>query len=146
MSVELFEEHSAIVQAGEDFLAAIKRTPRIQMDELSRMRVKLSSLIRRHRLTEEEFIFGPLTREGGFSTLPQLEPFVQDLMREKVRYSQHIHKWTLAAIQADWDGYVRAVEELLHGLKRVIHAEETGLYQLVLGLSGPARPGRAGHP
>ena len=145
MSVDLFEEHSAIVQAGEEFLAAITRTPRIQMDELSRMRVKLSSLVRRHRLTEEEFIFGPLTREGGFRKLPHLEPFVQDLMREKARYSEHVRKWTLAAIQADWDGYVLAVEDLLRGLKRVIHTEESSLYQLVLALAA-SQQDRAGRP
>lgn len=139
VTVELFEEHSAIVQAGEEFLAAIKREPRIPMDALSRMRVKLSALVRRHRLTEEEFIFGPLIREGGFGKLPHLEPFVQDLMREKARYSEHIRKWTPPAIQADWNGYVLAVEDLLRNLKRVIHAEESGLYQLVLGLRATQR-------
>lgn len=135
MSGDLFEEHQAIVEAAEEFVAALKREPRIPMDELSRLRVKLSSLVRRHRATEEEFIFGPLTREGGLGKMPHLEPFVQELMREKARYSDHVRKWTPRAIESDWRGYVRASEGLLEGLKRIIRDEQASIYQVVRSLS-----------
>ena len=135
MSGDLFEEHQAIVLAGEEFLAALKQVPRMPIDQVSRLRVKLSSLVRRHRATEEEFIFGPLTREGGLASMPHLEPFVQELMREKARYSDHVRKWTPQAIQADWDGYIAAVEQLLAGVKRVIENEQASMYQVVRSLS-----------
>ena len=143
MAVELFEEHSAMLEAAEDFLAVVRRTPRIPMDQLSRKRVRLSALIRRHRTTEEEFIFGPLMREGGFGRMPHLEPIVQELMREKVLYSEHIRKWTPDAIEADWNGYVKACELRLEAFKRIIFEEEAHIYQPVLGLKAAQMPRRA---
>ncbi|MBO9576279.1 MAG: hypothetical protein J7494_11115 [Sphingobium sp.] len=135
MSGDLFEEHQAIVEAAEEFVTALKLEPRIPLDQLSRLRVKLSTLVRRHRTTEEEFIFGPLTREGGLGKLPHLEPFVQELMREKVRYSEHVRKWTPRAIEEDWAGYVRACEGLLEGLRRIVRDDQASIYQVVRSLS-----------
>ena len=143
MAVELFEEHSAMLEAAEDFLAAVRRTPRIPLDQLSRKRVRLSTLIRRHRTTEEEFIFAPLMRQGGFAHMPQLETVVQELMREKVKYSEHIRKWTLQAIEQDWDGYVAACEERILSFKRTIFDEEARIYQPVLNLKASQMPRRA---
>lgn len=143
MSVALFEEHSAMLEAAEDFLAAVRRTPRIPMDELSRKRMRLSSLIRRHRTTEEEFIFGPLMRDGGFGRLPHLETVVQDLMLEKVKYSEHIRNWTPQAIEQNWDGYVAACELRLRAFKKILFDEEAQIYQPVLGLKNIQMPRRA---
>jgi hypothetical protein len=139
VSGDLFVEHQAIIEAAEAFLAAIKQEPRIPMDQLSRLRVKFSSLIRQHRATEEEHIYGPLTREGSLGKLPQLEPHVQDVMREKAKYSLHVRKWTPQAILANWDGYVAAVEDLLTGVKRTIAKEETSVYKIVLNLTPSAQ-------
>lgn len=143
MAVELFEEHSAILEAAESFLAAIKRTPRPSIDEVTRLRVRLSARVRQHRLTEEEFIFGPLMREGGLGKLPHLGPKVQELMREKVRYSEHVRKWTPQAIERDWHGYVEACEARILSLRHVITEEETCIYQAVLALNAAGAPKRA---
>lgn len=143
MTVALFEEHSKMLEAAEDFLAAIRRTPRIPIEQLSRKRVRLSSLIRRHRTTEEEFIFGPLMRDGGFGRMPHLESIVQELMREKVKYSEHIREWTPQAIERNWEGYVRACELRLEAFKRILFQEEAQIYQPVLGLKAAQMPRRA---
>jgi hypothetical protein len=143
VAVELFEEHSVMLEAAEEFLAALRSRPRISLEKLSRMRVRLSSLIRQHRVTEEAFIYGPLMRDGGFGNLPHLEPIVQHLMREKVKYSEHIRKWTPLAIERDWEGYVRACEERLRAFKRVLLDEEATVYQTVLRLDPAQMPRRA---
>jgi len=138
VSNDLFEEHQAIVETAEGFIDMLKREPRPPMGDVSRARVKLSALIRRHRATEEELIFGPLMREGGLGKLPHLTPFVQELMREKVRYSDHVRKWTPQAIEKDWSGYIVAVESLLEGLKSIMKDEQSSVYQMVRGLSPAA--------
>ncbi|MBO9670153.1 MAG: hypothetical protein J7485_06525 [Sphingobium sp.] len=143
MPVALFEEHSAMLEAAEDFLAAVRRTPRISMEELSRKRMRLGSLIRRHRTTEEEFIFGPLRRDGGFGRLPHLETVVQELMLEKVKYSEHIRKWTPQAIEQNWNGYVESCELRLRAFKQILLDEEARIYQPVLGLKNIQIPRRA---
>jgi DUF438 domain-containing protein len=142
VAVELFEEHSAMLEAADDFLAAVKHTPRIPPDQLSRKRMRLSSLIRQHRTTEEEFIFAPLARNGGFANMPHLETILEEMMREKVKYSEHIRTWTLQAIERDWDGYVAACEERILAFKRVIFEEEARVYQTVLGLNTSQMPRR----
>lgn len=146
MSGDLFEEHQAIIEAAEEFIAALKREPRIPMDRLSRLRVKLSSLVRKQRAAEDEFIFGPLIREGGLGKMPHLEPFVQDLMREKARYSDHIRKWTPRTIESDWPGYVRDSEALLAGLRRIMTNEHASIYQAVRSLSPALSQNRARRP
>lgn len=142
MAVVLFEEHSEMLEAAEDFLAAVKSTPRIPIEQLSRKRVRLSSLIRQHRSTEEEFIYGPLMRQGGFGRMPHLEPIMHDLMSEKVKYSEHIRQWTPQAIDRDWDGYVQACELRIEQFRRIILKEEAEIYQPVLGLPATQMPCR----
>jgi hypothetical protein len=143
VAVELFEEHAVLLEVAEDFLVTVRRTPRIPLDQLSRKRVRLSALLRQHRATEEEFIFGPMARDGGFARMPDLQAVVQELMSEKAKYSEHIRKWTLQAIDQDWRGYVAACEERLQGFKRVILDEEEIIYQAVLGLNTSQVPRRA---
>ena len=143
MALELFEEHIAIVEAADEFLAAVKRTPRIPINQLSRLRMRLSTLLRKHRMTEEEHIYGPLMRGGGFAGLPELEPLMQDLQRAKAKYSEHVRKWTPQAIEQDWDGYVAACEERIDAMKRLVREEEARIYQPVLGLNAARPPRRA---
>lgn len=140
MSVALFEEHRAIVEAAEQFLAAIKRTPRPPIEDVTRLRMRLSSLIRKHRVTEERHIYGPLMRGGGVGRFPELEAGVQELLREKVLYSEHIRKWSPLAIERDWHGYVAACEERFAAVKRVIDEEEAGIYRVMLSLAPGALP------
>lgn len=143
MAVELFEEHTAIIEAADRFLAALKRNPRPTIGEVSRLRVRLSSLIRQHRVTEEAFIFGPLMRDGGLGRMPGLESALQGLMTEKAKYSEHIRRWTPQVIEQDWDGYVRACEERISAVKRIVMEEETSVYQVVLSLPAAQMPRRA---
>ena len=142
MAVELFEEHAAMLEAAEKFLAAIKRTPRPSIDEVNRLRMRLSSLIRQHSVTEDEHIYGPLMRQGGFDKLPELEPIVQKLRRQKAEYSEHIRKWTPQAIERDWEGYVAACEIRVAAFKRILRDEEASVYQAVLGLGPREMPTR----
>jgi len=139
VSSDLLLEHSAMLEAAENILAALRRRPRASISEVSRLRVRLSSLIRQHRTTEEAFIFGPLMREGGFVKLPHLEPIVHRLLQEKANYSEHIRKWTPQAIERDWEGYTAACEERISVFRQVIE-EEARIYQLVLSLASRTLP------
>ncbi len=135
MAVELYEEHAEVVEAADAFIAALKRTPRLGLDELTRLRVRLSSLIRQHRVTEEKFIYGPLS-DRGIALPPHLEPLLQDLREQKLLYSEHIRQWTPQEIGRDWAGYVVACEERIAILKRLIRDEEATLYQTAFALIG----------
>ncbi|HZV58354.1 MAG TPA: hypothetical protein VFF89_11830 [Sphingobium sp.] len=143
MSNDLFEDHRNLLEAAEAFVVMLKQEPRPTISELNRARMKMSTLIRRQRAAEEELIFGPLARGGGLGKMPHLEPFVQELMREKVRYSDHVRQWTPQAIEQNWNGYVTAVEGLLDGLRRVMKDEQSSVYRVVRGLSPAFAESRA---
>lgn len=140
MPVDLFEQHRAIQTAARDFLASLKRTPRITLDELSRSRAKLGGLLMQHQLAEQQQIFGPLLRDGGIATMPELEPIVRRIKLEKKNYSEMIRRWTPQTITADWDGYVAALAERLSEIPEMIRTEEEQIYKPVLRALFPTAP------
>jgi hypothetical protein len=146
VSRDFFEEQQAIITEAEAFLAALRQVPRISMSEVSQRRVKLSGLIRRLRDREEEVIFAPLNRGGGLSALPHLEPHVQEVMRERARYSEHIGQWTPQAIQDDWHGYATAVDGLVRSVKQLFRGENSSLSTVLRGLTAESAGSRADRP
>ena len=143
MTNSLLAEHAAMIEAADQLVAAVKRTPRPTMDEITRLRVRLGIAIRQHAVTEEALVFGPFTREGGLNRWPELAPVLQLMTDEKARYSELIARWTPQAIAQDWDAYALSCEERVAAVKRAIRAEEAMLYPIVLGLPSTALPNRA---
>lgn len=123
-------------------LSSVRRTPRISMQELSRLRNRLASLIRAHRRTEEERIFGPLFRSGGHELMPGLMADLQQSQAQKTLYSESIRHWTPQAIEADWPGYVRVVAERVGALQDMIRFEEERVYRPVLEYMSQSESGR----
>lgn len=132
MSAQLFDEHRGMIAAAERVLAAIERKPRVRIDELSRLRAQLSTLVMAHRMAEEQHILGPFYQGGGIDILPQVKPLMIEIRDMWIDYSQHIRKWTPKAIEQDWDGYTAAVADRVDILKRMIVREEEHIYHPVL--------------
>lgn len=135
MLSELFEQHQAILAAAHELLAAVRRSPRIGMDELSRYRVRLSNLIRQHHRAEEELVYAPLMRNGGIDRVPQLKQVLLQIQEEKSRYSANVGRWTPRSIMADWEGYAASVAARVEALTALIRAEEERLYRPVMALA-----------
>jgi hypothetical protein len=135
-----YEQHRAILAAAQELLAGVLRTPRISMQELSRLRNRLASLIRAHRRTEEEQIFGPLFRSGKHEQLPGLMADLQQSQAQKSLYSANIRHWSPQAIEADWPAYAATVAERVRGLEDMIRFEEDRIYRPVLEYLAQAVP------
>jgi hypothetical protein len=134
MSAGLFEEHQHLIAAAERIMSAIERKPRVRIDELSRMRAQLSTLVMAHRIAEEQQILGPFYQGGCIDLLPQVKPLMTEIRDMWMDYSDHIRRWTPKAIQDDWDGYCRATSERIRIMKRMIVREEQEIYHPVLDL------------
>lgn len=103
------------------------------MQELNGLRNRLATLIRAHRRTEEEQIFGPLFKSGGHQRLPGFMADLRKSQAQKSHYSESIRNWTPQAIEADWEGYARSVAERVGALEDMIRFEEEHVYRPVLG-------------
>ena len=123
-----------MVAAAERIVAAIERKPRVRIDELSRLRAHLSTLVMAHRIAEEQQILGPFYQGGCMELLPQVKPLMTEIRDMWIDYSEHIRRWTPKAIEQDWDGYNAAVYDRVTILKRMIAREEEDIYHPVLSL------------
>lgn len=132
MASELFDEHAAILNAVEDIARAAGRKPRMRLDELSRMRVRLSHLIKQHRQAEDQHILTPYRQPEAFEALPHVKPVMDEIRMAWLHYTDHVRIWTPRAIEADWDGYATAVHRGLDGLRVMMAREEEAIYQAVL--------------
>ena len=140
----LFEQHQTILKAANELLRAVQRSPRPAMDELSRLRMRLSSEIRHHRHSEEELVFAPLKTQGGFEKLPQAKIAYAEIQQEKNCYSANIALWTPQRIMADWNGYRLSLQERINKLHLMIRKEEDQVYRPIWALVGtPGQPAAA---
>lgn len=140
MPASLFAEHRAIATAADELLAATRATPRIRIAQFASMRAGLSRRVKDHLLSEEEKLIGPLRAIDGFAALPAGPLVLEEVRKLRGHYSEHIRTWTLAAIEADWDGYVVALAAIIDRLKDVLAREEAEFYVPALDLLGSAVP------
>ncbi|MBO9576281.1 MAG: hypothetical protein J7494_11125 [Sphingobium sp.] len=132
MLADFLEEHRKLLAALEDIATSLKRTPPVEVDELTRLRVRFGTLARQHLHSEEEKIFRPLTETGLLETLPKIQAIMQDMRAEWATYSANVREWTLPAIMADRAGYLQQIErrtELLRSWNRI---EEEQVYRPAL--------------
>jgi len=132
MAGKLFDEHAAIIAAADDFIRAVERRPRIRLDELSRMRMRISHLIKLHRQAEEEEIVSPYRMSDGIALMPQVKTAMDEIRIGWLAYSEHVRIWTPKAVEADWDGYVAALHVGRDALRKMMAHEEDEVYHPVL--------------
>jgi hypothetical protein len=129
-----------MMAAADRIMAAIERKPRIRMDELSRLRAQLSTLVMAHRIAEEQQVLSPFYQRGGVDLLPQVRPLMTEIRDMWMDYSEHIRTWTLTTIQDDWNGYAAATAERIRIMKRMVVREEEEIYHPVLDLLKSSQP------
>jgi hypothetical protein len=141
MNNDLFGDHRDIVAISEELLAAARRLPRPDAAELSEIRARLGRRAANHLRAEDETIIQPLLASGRLRELPGAEAAISAIRASRVRYSDHVHKWTLPAVVADWDGYAADLAGMIAYLKQVLAQEERDLYWPALRLlSAERRP------
>ena len=130
----LCDEHRGMVAAADDIVAAVTRTPRAGMNELSALRARLSSLLLAHLQSEEDLIFDPLARVGGIQAVAGADAVVREVRDLRAAYSAQVRDWHPRSIEADWPGYGKALAALVERLKALVIREESSLYRPALRL------------
>ena len=111
-------------------LEAIVERPAPDDELLSAARLKLSRLSRRRRSMIECSIY-PLLHDVGAHDAARIADLRLEGARMMVQSSEHIGRWTMREICADWPGYQRASAEMRRSMIRRIQCEAATLYPLL---------------
>jgi hypothetical protein len=133
---DLFDDHRALTAIADELLELVRQTPRPGLGALTQLRAQLGSRAAQHLRNEDATIIRPLFASGRINELPNAQEAIAAIRESRAQYSNHVGKWTLAAIQADWDGYARALTDMIDYLNRLIELEERDLYWPALHLLG----------
>lgn len=136
MSADLFEDHRIIVTLAEELLAAVRSNPRPSAKQLTDIRTRIGARAAQHLRDEDSVIIRPLFASGRVNELPGAQETIVAIREARAKYSNHVGKWTLSAIQADWEGYAAELEDMIGRLKAMIAQEERELYWPALRLLG----------
>jgi len=134
MTADLFEDHRAMTAIAEELLELVRQTPRPRLEALTQLRIQLGARAAQHLRDEDAMIIRPLFASGRIDELPGAQEAIVAIRESRAHYSNHVGKWTLSAIQADWDGYAEALVTMIDYLKRLLIREEKDLYWPALHL------------
>ena len=140
MTTDLFDDHRAIVALSEELLALVRRTPRATVEEVTQARARLGTRAAQHLRDEDALIVRPLLASGRIDEIPGAMEVIAAIRESRAHYSNHVGRWTLAAVQADWDGYGEALVGMIDYLRRVLLREERELYWPALRLLNGTTP------
>lgn len=133
---DLFDDHRTLTAIADELLELVHQTPRPGLEALTQLRAQLGSRAAQHLRSEDAMIIRPLFASGRIDELPNAQEAIAAIRESRAQYSNHVGKWTLAAIQADWDGYAQALTSMIDYLNRLIEREERDLYWPALHLLG----------
>lgn len=88
--------------------------------ELSSARLGLMAASTKRSKFLRERVY-PLLMASSAAKIRELD---KDLSDKRVKTSEHITRWSLVAIQADWPGYRTAVDRILKGVESRIAMEK----------------------
>ena len=134
MTADLFEDHRALAAIAGELLDLVRQTPRPRLEAVTQLRVKLGARAAQHLRDEDALIIRPLFASGRIDELPGAQEAIVAIRESRAHYSNHVGKWTIAAIQADWDGYANALTEMIDYLNLLLIREEDDLYRPALRL------------
>lgn len=120
MTIE--QQHDAIMQCCGSLLAALAAGP--GDIAVAQVRLRLAGLLQANLASEERELNAPIRR---LPTAERPRDFVRlgvEAADLRARYSEHVGRWRPAAIDADWNGYVRAATTLIQQVRDHLAAKQ----------------------
>jgi len=132
---ELKAIHAELREAIATLESVVSR-PAPDDEALSAARLRLSRLSSRRRMMIENCI-SPLLIHAAPEDARRIADLRLETAALRVQSCQHIGRWTMRAICADWAGYQRASADMRRAMIRRIQREAALLYPLLE--AGPAQ-------
>jgi len=134
MSADLFEQHRHLIALTEELRTLVCRRPYVSIEEIAQLRAHLGKTGVAHLRAEDELIMRPLLASGRADEVPEAMAVIGEIRAAMSYYGQHANRWTMAAVDADRDGYAEALGQLIDFMRNAMAREETELYAPVLAL------------
>jgi hypothetical protein len=134
MAAKLFEQHRQLIAMAEELLTLVRREPCVSIEEIALARARLGRLGIAHLQAEDELIVQPLLTSGRACELPDAEAIIEDIRETRRISAEYAGRWTMAAVEADRDGYAAALDEMVAFIREVTAREEEQLYRPVIAL------------
>lgn len=100
------------------------------MAELTSIRFQLTRASR-HRTALVLELVERYVRQTSPAAKKQLESLRDDLQQARVTSASHIGRWTMQAIESDWDGYKAASQQIRARMRSQIDRERTILQTII---------------
>lgn len=100
------------------------------MAELTSIRFQLTRASRHRAGLVMELIEGSIGHAAP-AVKQQLESLRDDLQQARVTSAGHIGRWTMQAIESDWDGYKAASQQIRAKMRSQINRERTILQTII---------------
>jgi hypothetical protein len=120
----------AELRGGIAELAALEDGAELDEAALATARLKLTKLSRRRQSLIDNVIC-PALQDAPQPGAAALADLLFENARLAGKSSEHIGRWTMSAIRADWTGYQRASAEMRTSMLRRIDREAAVLYPLL---------------
>jgi len=111
-------------------LAIVVRQPTLDKDAVASARLRLTKLSRQRRSFIQCTLL-PSLHDVGPQEAQRINQFVLEAAGLAVASSEHIARWTMAAISADWTGYQLASAEMRASMLKRIRLEAAVLYPIL---------------
>lgn len=116
-------------------LALVVRQPMLDKDALSSARLRVTKLSRQRRSLIQCTIL-PSLHDVPRHEAQRINQLVLEAAELAVGSSEHIARWTMAAISGDWTGYQQASAEMRASMLKRIRFEAVVLYPILEARSG----------
>lgn len=111
-------------------LAIVVGEPTLDKDALSSARLRVTKLSRQRRSLIQCTVL-PSLHDVPPQEAERIDQLVLEASGLAVASSEHIARWTMAAISADWTGYQRASAEMRASMLKRIRLEAAVLYPIL---------------
>lgn len=114
-----------------DELERLTRDPVPSPNDVATARLKLTKASRRRTNFLDGVVYPALLSDGAIPGAERVRQLRDDDRSRLTRSSNHIAKWTLSEILADWTGYREASLVLRAAMRNRIREEQVVLYPLL---------------
>lgn len=128
MNYQLVQDHDDLRTIMRDFMTALDRR---DMADIARRRIAFSQMFRSHMGREDDAVTALRQSRNPVRDLPVAFQQSRAIVALFLRYSDHVKRWTPAAVEADWAGYRHAVAVLQQALLDRMAWEEAQLHPLL---------------
>lgn len=128
---DLMMQHEYIMRLAGDLEAIVAERGPTDATAILHIRQRFTQTLRAHLKQEDWAVYPELLRSGDPRVVTTAQAFRDEMGDLDAVLTTYANRWISGAIAADWPGFRRETNALLHALRRRATREDTELYPLL---------------